>query len=104
WKNPKEVDMDATRDEIVDLWIFLIELTMSSGMSLKELEERFDAKTSENHARQNGTSSKPGYAISDISADATLPVAHRSGIDVDTGLIQRISSQISSRNSLRNGL
>jgi len=63
WKNRFEPNMDNVKDEVVDIWIFLIELTMSAGMDPTELEQRFLAKTQENHDRQDGKSSKPGYTL-----------------------------------------
>lgn len=102
WKNPKVVDISATRNEIVDIWIFLIELTISSGMSLPELEERFDAKTAENHARQDGTSSKPGYAV---SADVSRPsAADKLYATNDVSITQRIANQLSSVNPLHGSI
>ncbi|AYJ75586.1 dUTPase [Bacillus phage BSTP8] len=80
WKNHKDIDWSAVKEEITDVWIFLIELSISAGLYPEELEEIFYAKTAENHARQDGTSNKPGYAVTDIEASKGLAKLAQAGM------------------------
>ena len=63
WKNKKPINVPALHEEIADLWIFLIQLTDMAGLSAEDIVAIIDAKTAENHARQDGTSKKKGYAV-----------------------------------------
>jgi dimeric dUTPase (all-alpha-NTP-PPase superfamily) len=62
WKNPKPIDQDAVRGELVDLLHFFISMCLSAGMSAEELYQRYLKKNQENFNRQNGLSAKPGYS------------------------------------------
>ena len=61
WKNPKPVNPDRVRDEIVDMLHFLISMCLRSGMDADELFSRYLDKNRENLDRQHGLSDKPGY-------------------------------------------
>lgn len=54
WKQVKPRDKDKLKEEIVDIWHFLINLTLSAGFKdSKELYELFMAKNKTNHKRQD---------------------------------------------------
>ena len=61
WKNPKPLDSDAIRNELVDVLHFFVSMCLKSGMDAQELFMRYQAKNRENFDRQYGRSSKPGY-------------------------------------------
>ncbi len=63
WKNPKPVDHDALRGELVDILHFFVSMCLSAGMDAQELYERYLKKNQENFDRQHGLSEKPGYEI-----------------------------------------
>lgn len=63
WKNPKPLDTDALRDELVDVFHFFVSMCLRSGMDAQELYARYLAKNEENFRRQQGTSEKKGYSI-----------------------------------------
>ncbi|MDD3244476.1 MAG: dUTPase [Eubacteriales bacterium] len=65
WKNPKAVDSDALKEEMVDVLHFFVSMCLESGMDAQELYDRYLAKNAENFARQQGRSSKPGYELPD---------------------------------------
>ena len=67
WKNPKEVNIDNVRDEIVDILHFFVAMCLRSGMDADELFSRYLLKNEENFKRQYGTSSKKGYEISELN-------------------------------------
>lgn len=63
WKNPEYIDCGWKRtqgfneekfqEELVDLWHFVINLTLASGMSANNLHDRFITKNKVNHIRQD---------------------------------------------------
>ena len=63
WKNPKEIDSDALKDELVDVLHFFVSMCLRSGMTAQELFDRYLAKNEENFKRQNGLSEKKGYDL-----------------------------------------
>jgi len=63
WKNPKEIDTEAAKGELVDILHFFAGMCLKMGMTSEELFERYMAKNKENFDRQNGLSEKKGYAI-----------------------------------------
>ena len=52
WKQPQDKDENKFKEEIVDIWHFLINLTLASGMDADELMVRFKSKNKVNVARQ----------------------------------------------------
>ena len=62
WKNPKEIDENAVKEELIDVLHFFVSMCLSAGFTADELYARYAAKNQENIARQNGTSAKKGYA------------------------------------------
>ena len=67
WKNPKEVNIDNVRDEIVDILHFFVAMCLRSGMTSEELFARYLLKNEENFKRQYGTSEKKGYELSEMN-------------------------------------
>nr|WP_280921775.1 dUTPase [Paenibacillus sediminis] len=63
WKNPKEIDSVALKDEVIDMWHFLVSLSDKVGLTPQDVLDVYIAKNAENHSRQTGTSEKEGYAI-----------------------------------------
>lgn len=61
WKNPKPLDDDAIKRELVDVLHFFVSMCLKSGMSAEELYARYCEKNKENFDRQYGRSQKPGY-------------------------------------------
>lgn len=63
WKNPKELDMPAIREEMVDILHFFISMCIRAGMDAEELFRIYMEKNEENFKRQQGKSQKAGYAL-----------------------------------------
>lgn len=63
WKNPKPVNERAVKEEIVDILHFFVSICLTAGMTADELYEIYCDKNSENIARQQGKSQKPGYEL-----------------------------------------
>lgn len=63
WKNPKQVQMDAVKEELVDVLHFFVGMCLKTGMTAEELFERYIEKNKENFARQDGVGRKDGYQI-----------------------------------------
>lgn len=53
WKKQQLFNQENYKNELVDAWHFLINLTLASGMNSKELFERYILKNKENHNRQD---------------------------------------------------
>lgn len=68
WKNPKPVDENKVKDELVDILHFFVSMCLKTGMNAEELHRRYLEKNKENFARQNGTSEKKGYKAEAIEA------------------------------------
>ncbi|NOU98457.1 dUTPase [Paenibacillus planticolens] len=63
WKNPKPIDKAALQGEVIDMWHFLLSLSRVVGLSADDIHRIYVEKNAENHARQDGTSAKEGYAV-----------------------------------------
>ena len=63
WKNPKPVNDDNVKDELVDILHFFTTACIHSGIDAKELYERYMRKNKENFDRQYGKSQKHGYEL-----------------------------------------
>ena len=61
WKNPKPVDENALKDELVDILHFFVSMCLEAGLTPQELYERYISKNRENFDRQLGKSAKGGY-------------------------------------------
>ncbi len=66
WKNDKEIDTEALKEEIVDIFHFFVCICLSAGMNADELFKRYTNKNNENILRQEGKSFKKGYDISEV--------------------------------------
>ena len=69
WKNPKEVDKDAVKEELVDILHFFVSLCIRSGMNAQDLYARYLEKNKENILRQQGKGKKSGYALHEMEQD-----------------------------------
>ncbi len=65
WKNKKELDFPAIKEELVDLLHFLVGMCINAGMSAQEMFDIYYDKNKENFDRQNGLSKKKGYELKD---------------------------------------
>ncbi len=63
WKNPKPVDDNLVKDELVDILHFFTAACIHSGMDAQELYDRYMRKNKENFDRQYGESAKKGYEL-----------------------------------------
>jgi dimeric dUTPase (all-alpha-NTP-PPase superfamily) len=63
WKNPKPINYDELRGEVIDLWHFLVSLSQKVGLTADDVYRVYCEKNAENHARQDGTSEKKGYEV-----------------------------------------
>jgi len=61
WKNKKEIDWDNIKEEVIDLWHFLISVSVKIGISPKDVIDQYINKNLENYKRQLGTSERDGY-------------------------------------------
>lgn len=67
WKNPRPMDEEYLKEEIVDILHFFVSLAITSGMDADELYKRYCLKNQENFDRQHGKSKKPGYDIHELN-------------------------------------
>lgn len=63
WKNPKELDMAEIKEETIDLWHFLLSLSLKIGLTPRDVLDSYIEKNLENYNRQIGKSLKDGYQI-----------------------------------------
>lgn len=63
WKNPKEINNQAVKEELVDILHFFVSMCLKMNMTAQELFEMYIEKNKENFNRQKGLSAKPGYKI-----------------------------------------
>ena len=64
WKNPKELNEHAIKEELVDVLHFFVGMCIRSGMTADELYRIYTEKNRENYDRQYGKSEKKGYEVS----------------------------------------
>jgi len=65
WKNPKEIDADRVKSELIDILHFFVSMCLKVGMDGEELYQRYLDKNKLNFSRQYGTGDKPGYALNE---------------------------------------
>jgi hypothetical protein len=58
WKGEKEINDTALKSEIIDMWHFLISMSMKAGMTADDVLAIYKEKNAENFARQVGQSSE----------------------------------------------
>ncbi|MDR2266884.1 MAG: dUTPase [Christensenellaceae bacterium] len=63
WKNPKELNYENIKEELIDILHFLTSACMKVGMDSKETYQRYINKNKENFNRQYGVSDKKGYEL-----------------------------------------
>ena len=66
WKNPKEIDSAALKEELVDILHFFLSMCLTAGLDAEEMYRIYCEKNAENVARQEGRSAKPGYEPSQL--------------------------------------
>ena len=52
WKKETKTDMDKIQGEIIDIWHFMIQVSIEAGLDPKKLIEKYMKKNRENLARQ----------------------------------------------------
>ena len=63
WKNPKPINEQAVKEELVDIMHFFLSMCLELGMNADELYTMYLDKNKENFKRQDGTSDKKGYEV-----------------------------------------
>ncbi|MGY6667043.1 dUTPase [Bacillus cereus] len=63
WKNDKPINKEALQGEVIDMWHFLISLSLKCGLSAEDVYRIYLEKNRESHARQDGMSTKGGYEV-----------------------------------------
>ena len=63
WKNPKPIDENAVKEEVVDILHFFIGIALDVGLSADEMYKIYLSKNKENYLRQQGLSEKKGYEL-----------------------------------------
>jgi dimeric dUTPase (all-alpha-NTP-PPase superfamily) len=53
WKQEKEIDVDKIKSECIDLWHFLIQLSLEVGLTPDDLYKEYLKKNKENRDRQD---------------------------------------------------
>ncbi|MDR0695939.1 MAG: dUTPase [Christensenellaceae bacterium] len=66
WKNPKEINYDKVKEELIDILHFLTSTCIKVGMDANEVCARYIEKNKENFNRQYGKSEKTGYEIANL--------------------------------------
>ena len=61
WKNPKPIDDNLIKGELVDILHFFVSMCLKMDMTGEELYNLYMQKNQENFDRQNGLSEKAGY-------------------------------------------
>jgi len=61
WKNKKDVDWNNVKEEVIDLWHFLISVSIKVELNPKDIIDQYINKNLENYKRQLGTSERDGY-------------------------------------------
>lgn len=69
WKNPKTINFDALKEELVDVFHFFVSICLRAGMTGEELHRMYLDKNKENILRQQGKSAKKGYALSEAEKE-----------------------------------
>ncbi|MDD3947314.1 MAG: dUTPase [Clostridia bacterium] len=67
WKNPKEINYDNIKGELIDILHFFASMCLKIGMDAPEVYERYIQKNKENFLRQYGQSAKTGYELDKLS-------------------------------------
>lgn len=62
WKDPKAIDDERLKEEIVDVLHFFVSMCLKAGIGPEELYQAYIRKNQENFARQKGETEREGYA------------------------------------------
>ncbi|HHT72718.1 MAG TPA: dUTPase [Firmicutes bacterium] len=62
WKDPRPINEDKLKEEIVDVLHFFVSMCIKAGIGPEELYQAYMEKNAENFRRQQGQSDRPGYA------------------------------------------
>lgn len=62
WKNPRPIDRERVKEELIDILHFFVSTCLKTGLSADDVYRAYLAKNEENFRRQQGLSDKPGYA------------------------------------------
>lgn len=79
WKNPGEVNLEAVKEELADILHFFVSTCLKAGFSAADVYEAYLSKNRENFLRQQGLSTRKGYAHPAIAAG--LSPEHEPGPD-----------------------
>lgn len=66
WKNPKQINYDNVKEELIDIFHFFMSMCLKIGMNADEVYEKYINKNKENFKRQYGQSKKIGYSLTDF--------------------------------------
>ncbi|NMB45904.1 MAG: dUTPase [Firmicutes bacterium] len=66
WKNPKPIDTESVKEELVDILHFFVSMCLKAGFSAEDIYLAYLDKNKENFRRQDGLSEKEGYAVRDL--------------------------------------
>jgi dimeric dUTPase (all-alpha-NTP-PPase superfamily) len=67
WKNPKPVDLDGVKEELVDILHFFVSMCLKAGFSAEDIYFGYLEKNQENFKRQAGLSAKEGYDVRELA-------------------------------------
>ena len=67
WKNPKPMDLDAVKEELVDILHFFVSMCLKAGFSAEDIYLAYLEKNQENFKRQAGLSAKKGYDVRELA-------------------------------------
>lgn len=54
WKKKSQLDLDKIDEEIIDIWHFIIQLSIERGMTVEKVIEIYEKKLEENVKRAQG--------------------------------------------------
>ncbi len=63
WRNAKEIDWENVKEEIIDIWHFLMSISLKVGLTAEDILGLYIDKNIENYKRQLGTSERKDYKI-----------------------------------------
>ena len=52
WKKPVSFDFSAAKEELIDIWHFVVQASIELGMSPADIEEQYKKKNTVNRERQ----------------------------------------------------
>ena len=69
WTNNKNVDVEACKEELIDILHFDIQALIYLGCDAEEIHDLYLGKNKENHKRQEGKTDRDGYNVKDINEE-----------------------------------